>query len=370
MKDEPLVSVVMPVFNGEKYLSQAIDSILNQTFRDFEFIIIDDGSADGTAKLLQLYARKDARIRILSQRNQGLISTLNRGCEESRGHYIARMDADDISVPDRFAKQVAFLGVHPEVAVVGGAAQFINDQGLLPDGLRHPTESAEVAVKLQTYCALAHPTVMMRRKVVKAVGGYRIAFPDAEDYDLWLRIAEGHDLANLPDIVLHYRLHANQVSNRHCCQQALSTVAAQMCSNVRRTTGKDPVTNHVSGPVNLLRIGVPPTTIEWILCGSQFVHAQKLLRDGRVMDASNLGKEIYRWLIEYQSARPNLSEIARFCGKACLVDRKYLQATRWFLRAYWFEPQRILKMIKARTRWLCFAAGARSGIIAPNLRGK
>ncbi|OAI50974.1 hypothetical protein AYO44_05285 [Planctomycetaceae bacterium SCGC AG-212-F19] len=240
MSAAPLVSVVMSVYNGARYLPEAAESIQAQTFRDFEFVVVDDGSTDTTAALLDRYAQLDPRIRPLRQENQGLIRSLNRGVHASRGKYIARMDADDVALPDRLEKQVARLESQPELAVLGGAVRWLTSRGPHSGVHRNPCDPGEAAGMLRRQSCLVHPTVMMRRDVFCATGGYRQAFKDAEDYDLWLRMAATYPVANLPDTLLHYRVHDGQVSGTRIVQQAMSTLAAQMCAALRSRGRPDP----------------------------------------------------------------------------------------------------------------------------------
>ncbi len=242
MLSPPLVSVVMAVCNGEEYVGEALDSILGQSFQDFECIVINDGSVDNTAGILQENARLDQRLFVFHQENQGLIAALNRGCRLARGKYIARMDADDVSAPDRFAMQVDFLDRHSMVAALGGAIKLINAKSELIGEHHYPLDDRQIKEALgENNCSLAHPTVMMRKCAFDTTGGYRRSFLHAEDYDLWLRMAERFEFANLPDVLLYYRIHARQISTQHIRQQVLSTVAARAAARIRRETGQDPV---------------------------------------------------------------------------------------------------------------------------------
>lgn len=230
----------MTVFNGERFLAEAFDSILGQSFRDFEFIVINDGSTDGSDSIVDSYRKKDSRLRVFHQGNRGLVESLNRGCSIAQGTYIARMDADDIAVRDRLLWQVDFMERNPQVAVLGGAVEFIDASGRALGISRYPTEDREIKSALGESCAMWHPTVFMRKDVFLAIGGYRASFPDAEDYDLWLRIAERSKLANLEAVVLKYRLHPSQVSQRKLEQQAFSHLAAQVSAGSRRNGNPDP----------------------------------------------------------------------------------------------------------------------------------
>ncbi len=234
----PSISVVMSVYNGERFLREAVESILNQTFRDFEFIIIDDGSNDTSASMLDFYQRKDLRVRVYHQKNKGLVESLNRGCGFARGKYIARMDVDDIAIRNRLMWQVDFMEKHPEIGVVGGAIEVVNTTGKSLVTHRYPINNREIQQALvRGDCPLVHPAILMRKEVFVSVGGYRKFVVDAEDYDLWLRIADRSQLANLEMVVLKYRRHPHQISIHRFKQQALSNLAARL-SAVSRKNGK------------------------------------------------------------------------------------------------------------------------------------
>lgn len=208
----PLVSVVMSVYNGEKYLREAIDSILSQTFTDFEFIIINDGSTDDTLKIIKSY--KDPRIVLISRKNLGLVASLNEGINLASGKYIARQDADDVSLPQRLSKQVEYLKLHEKCAVVGSRIQEIDDVGVphyrvvLSNEL--PNDSLELSL---FFCnPLAHGTVLMRTDIVRAVGGYKTEHWPAEDYELWGRMSKVGRLAVLDEVLYLYRFNSEGIS--------------------------------------------------------------------------------------------------------------------------------------------------------------
>jgi glycosyltransferase involved in cell wall biosynthesis len=216
----PVVSVLLPVFNGEKYLVQAIDSILGQTFRDFELLLIDDGSTDGSLKILRKFEMLDSRIRLTKRENRGLIATLNELLAQARGKYIARMDADDVALPGRFASQVHFLEANSNVACVGGAFELIDCAGRYLTTLSPPQGDEEVQkLILGGHGAIAHPSVMINGDCLRAVGSYDAAYETAEDIDLWLRLGEVGELRNLPEVVLKYRLHDKSISGSAGQQQ-------------------------------------------------------------------------------------------------------------------------------------------------------
>ncbi|HST79807.1 MAG TPA: glycosyltransferase [Verrucomicrobiae bacterium] len=257
MLSTPAVSVVMSVLDGERFLHTAVESILGQSFGDIEFIIVDDGSGDRTASMLDSYERLDSRVRVCHQENRGLVESLNRACALARGKYIARMDADDIAVRDRLGWQVDFMEKHPEVAALGGSVELIDATGRTIRIAKFPLKNWEIQRALLETCALCHPTVIMRRDVLLSVNGYRRVVVDAEDYDLWLRIAERHQLANLKQVVLKYRVHSSQISVRRCRQEGLSGLAARTAASSRRTGRPDPLTSVESiTPASLSALGV------------------------------------------------------------------------------------------------------------------
>jgi glycosyltransferase involved in cell wall biosynthesis len=204
----PQVTIIMPVYNGEMYLREAIDSILDQTLADFEFLILNDGSSDHSADIVRSY--DDPRIRLLeNEANLGVVQTLNRGLDLASGTFIARMDCDDRSLPNRLARQVAFLNDHPEVGICGTWMEGIGTRaGYI---WRYPTDPERIRCCLLFESALAHPSVMMRRDLLERFElRYSMAYQHAEDYGLWVQAARHFALANIPEIVVQYRKHAQQ----------------------------------------------------------------------------------------------------------------------------------------------------------------
>jgi glycosyltransferase involved in cell wall biosynthesis len=198
----------MPVYNCELYVSEAIESILNQTFRDFELIIIDDNSTDDTREIVRTFS--DGRIRLIEKPiNTGYTASLNMGINISHGVLIARMDGDDISNLNRFEKQVTLFAQHPDVVVCGTWYEIISTNELI----KYPIDHEGIKVALLDYCALGHPTVMLRKSfLLKHQLKYDETLEPAEDYDLWTRIVALGKLANVPEVLLKYRDHSNQVS--------------------------------------------------------------------------------------------------------------------------------------------------------------
>ena len=259
----PLISVLLPVRDAAPYLDAALVSLSRQTLGDFEIVAIDDGSTDGSRDILARHAAADPRIAVHAQAAEGLIATLNRGLALAGGRYLARMDADDVAWPERFAAQAAFLANHPSVALVGGAVQEIDAAGRPGAIRRQPTEPAAIRAQLPTRNCIAHPTVMARRAALVAAGGYRAAFLAAEDYDLWLRLSEVADLANLPAVVLSHRLHQATVSIERVEQQILSEFAAREAARRRRAGEADPTGSwdRVT-PERLTGLGLDPALLD------------------------------------------------------------------------------------------------------------
>lgn len=210
----PRVTVLMPVYNGEAFLHEAIDSILNQTFQDFEFLIINDGSTDSTEAIIQSYT--DPRIRYeKNPQNLRLIATLNKGIDLARGEYIARMDADDISMPNRLEKQVIFMDSHPEVGLLGAAFDTFNENGHLASVCYAATHEA-IQLRHLYQIHLSHGTGLFRVAVLKKHQLYfNPEFSHAEDYELWSRLSKVTRFANLPDMLYRVRHHAGEVSNKY-----------------------------------------------------------------------------------------------------------------------------------------------------------
>ncbi|MDY0960146.1 glycosyltransferase [Sphingomonas sp. CFBP8993] len=238
----PRITVALSVYNNAAYLALALDSMLAQSFTDFELLAVNDGSSDASPAILDRYAASDPRVRVIHQSNQGLIPSLNRIIAEARAPYIARMDGDDIAHPDRFAQQIAFLEAHPDHGVLGTRVFGITETGDLRRDwtIDHPITPDAVIAALEDGPLLCHPSVMMRRDLVRAVGGYRAAYRHCEDYDLWLRLAERTHMANLPDRLLYYRYSPTQVSNRHVMAQHYGAAVARLARAERLAGRPDP----------------------------------------------------------------------------------------------------------------------------------
>jgi GT2 family glycosyltransferase len=231
----PAVSVILPVFNGERFVREAVASILSQTFNDFELIVIDDGSSDHTPEILAALAKQDDRLRLITRPNRGLVASLNEGLAAARAPLIARMDHDDVSLPHRLAAQVRRMNHEPELVCLGGGQMMIDSAGRDLRVVMPPADHLEIDRRLLAgHGAICHPSAMIRRAALDKAGHYRADFYPAEDLDLWLRLAEVGKLANLQDVVLRYRIHSNSISESNGQKQRQKARAACEAAWARR----------------------------------------------------------------------------------------------------------------------------------------
>jgi len=242
----PRVTVFIPVHNRQRYIITAVDSILAQTFEDFELLIIDDGSTDATLEVLSRY--QDPRLRVeCNPRNLGIPATRNRGLELARGEYIALLDSDDIAWPNRLTRQVEALDRHPELAQIGSACDFMDAEGQRINRVRHqPLDADEVAASLAFYCALTNRTIMARTSILRE-HGYSEDFPRCQDYELHQRLSRTQRMANLSEILVCGREHDGRITKQtgsalgHDRKRAISR---QALLEIGITPGKEDLDRH------------------------------------------------------------------------------------------------------------------------------
>lgn len=269
----PGLSVLLPVHNTGAYLRQALDSLLAQTFTDFEIIAVDDGSSDDSSAILAEYARRDPRLRALAQAQSGIVVALNRALKSARAELVARMDGDDVSLPTRFERQLEYLRQHPECVLLGTAALVVDEEGdpvsPMPIGFGH--EQIDRLLLEGRGSAILHPTTMLRKAAVVQVGGYQPGLEGAEDLDLYLRLAEVGHVANLDETLLHFRKRATSVTantSRHGAWELHQSITAQ--ARARRGLPAKTLVNRIWRPlgaeelqfwlaVQALRHGFPVT---------------------------------------------------------------------------------------------------------------
>jgi len=286
----PLISVCMPVHNAERYVAEAVESILGQTLGDFEFLILDDGSTDGSLGILRRYAGRDPRIRLTSRPNKGLVASLNELIDQSRGEFLARMDADDVALPERFTRQVEYLRAHPECVLVGCRVRLIDPEGdPLSEWCTQQDHEAIEAHYLrgERSAAIAHPSFMMRRDAVLAIGRYR-PLEVIEDIDLIVRLAEYGRIANMPEVLLQYRIHSGNMSKTRSFQDKIDQTYREVLRDARRRRNLPEAEEPPGGPAPPARprIAAPPTEEwemwAWWALGSGYVktarkHARRVL---------------------------------------------------------------------------------------------
>ncbi len=223
----PAASVVIPVFNTSAYLERAIDSVLGQTFADFELLLLDDGSSDGSSEILDRYQAADSRCRVYHWPNRGIIATRNEGNRLAKADIIILMDSDDICMPDRFEKQLRYLEENPDCVAVGSKILLIDTEDLPITEMGNKFSHEEIdSTNMSGDSIFFQPTVALRKAAVEQVGGYREEFPCAEDFDLFLRLAEIGKLANIPEVLLKYRQHLSSIGYLHGNKQADSATRA------------------------------------------------------------------------------------------------------------------------------------------------
>lgn len=215
---DPVISVVMAVYNGQEYLRESIESILAQTYKNFEFIIINDGSTDSTREIVLSY--DDPRICLIdNEENMGLTRSLNKGLRIARGEYIARMDADDISMLNRFESQIDFLNHHRDYAAVGTFLKVINEDSKVVSTIEKPIQHADIREFLNRDNCIGHGSAMIRKTCLQNVGFYDESIEKSQDYELWLRISQNYKLANIPQYLYMWRNHKENISEKHRNEQ-------------------------------------------------------------------------------------------------------------------------------------------------------
>jgi len=234
----------MPVWNGEKYLAEAVDSILAQTFVDFELLVIDDGSTDRTPEILRAYC--DPRLRVLTLDHAGIVVALNHGMSEARAQWIARQDADDVSVPVRLERQWDAAGSHPEAVLVHTDVEFINERKQSVGRARLPRSRAFTALRLCYQCPIVHSTVLFKKSVAVSVGGYRREERHAEDFSLWGRMLEQGEFVGIPEKLVRFRIHEQSVSYQNLArqQELARQIGIDHCRRFMRLKLDEPIRAH------------------------------------------------------------------------------------------------------------------------------
>lgn len=240
------LSVVMSVFNDAPFVERAVTSILAQSWRNFEFIIINDGSTDGSTDILRRLAASDDRIRLVEQENRGLVASLNRGFAMAGGDLVARMDGDDESLPHRFERQLAFHDKHPDHGVIGAQTINVDKHGRVVSLFdSYPRDFDSFRAAMESDMLINHPAAIIDRAAFEKVGGYRSLYRHCEDYDLWLRLSEVTRLCSVDDFLHRYRLDPGQVTKRHLLPMEIGAAIAWE-AHVERQAGRPDPTSGLS----------------------------------------------------------------------------------------------------------------------------
>jgi glycosyltransferase involved in cell wall biosynthesis len=227
----PSISVLIPCYNGSKTLGASIGSILSQTYEDFECVLIEDGSPDGgkTRQVIESFAAQDERIRaVFHETNLGLAATLNEGLSLARAPLVARLDQDDDALPQRLGVQAKFMEENPEIWVAGSHVYYRGRRQGVDKRVEMPVFHDEIVRVLPSYNCLSHPSVILRKNNILSIGGYRAAFKNAEDYDLWLRVSKVGRLANIPEPLIRYRFSVDGMTLGKKWQQLYYVYLAQL----------------------------------------------------------------------------------------------------------------------------------------------
>ena len=312
--NSPRVTVLLPVFNGENYLREAIESILAQTFHDFEFLIINDGSTDKSVEIIRSYA--DPRIRlVVNEQNLGLIATLNKGVDLSRGEYIARMDQDDISLHQRLEKQISFLDKNRNVGVLG---TWVRTFGSVAETVwDYPGDPETIKCRFLFESVLAHPSTMLRKKMLNDHNlYYSNDHVNAEDYEMWVRCSRYADISNLQEVLLLYRFHEEKIGSKRLKEQQATT------KKIRRE--------------QLNRLLLSPTADDLIMHDAISKWEFKADKD--------YIEKVHQWLCKVQSANSRTSVYSEPAFSRVLAQRWFAfcnEATVlgfWIWKTYWRSP--------------------------------
>jgi glycosyltransferase involved in cell wall biosynthesis len=353
-RDLPIASVLIPVYNGEVYLAEAVESALGQTEKNIEVVLVDDGSTDSTRAILRRFALQDARVRVFEEEHRGLVPTLNRGLEVARGKYICRLDADDIAMPDRVEKQVRFLDAHEDYVLVGGQDILIGEAGETIGLREHPLSHVEVKKELRDSCCFTHTSVMLRRAEALSAGGYDPLFFHAEDYDLWVRLAAKYRLGNLPDIVCRVRMRENSTSSSGLLRQMFTAmcIRASFRGASRETIRESVQVGKKDFFPVLRRLGFQNDEIAGYVSGGYLYWAARFRSMGNLETALKLVSEATEHLHELKCDSLYLARVYSLGILVSLDARNYTRAARFLLLALASSPgettRRVFKRLSTR----------------------
>lgn len=261
----PVLSVAMAVYNGEQYLKPTIESTLNQTFKDFEFIIVNDASIDRTKEIINSY--DDPRIKLFNnEKNIGQTKSLNVGLHLAKGKYLARIDAGDVSMPNRLEKQVAFIEKNKEISVLGTSAFRYDESGRIIDVVHMPESSKAILQRIFFASPLVHISVLMKRDIIEKMGGYNEEYDVLADYELWSRlIKKGYQLGNLREILAGYMVSPESFGSKHSMGKSLLEASRIIQSNANTLTSLSISIKEATQLYNFLALNMYEMTLEDVL---------------------------------------------------------------------------------------------------------
>jgi hypothetical protein len=338
MNTDPLISVILPVYNGMPYLPEAVESILAQTFRRFEFLIIDDGSTDDTPRYLA--SLTDPRVRLYRLSKAGMVRALNFGLDAARTSVVARMDADDISVPTRFEKQYGYLQAHPDCVLLSCHFEYMSPEGSFIREHRNLVSDEAIRWQMLFTTPFVHPGAMFSRAAAAAVGNYDLVYPTAQDYELWTRLSGRGKLANFPESLLRYRYNpvsvsmTNSLAQREAASRIAGAYAAAVVPGVTATHGRELYTFLATG--------------EWPASGDLggLVRTFRRMKDylgGTVTSVPELRDHV----------RSTQQQLRWRCTAECLQNAwRPVTALRWLRQARAFDPEgtTVAAMLRRRFR--------------------
>ena len=338
----------MPVFNAEKYIKYSIESILNQTFKDFEFIIINDGSRDNSSNIIESYSAKDERIKLVSQNNSGASNAFNKGLSIARGEYIARMDADDISTLNRFELQYNFLKKNKEISAIGGAVKIIDENNNIIKNIFYPSNLNIIKKQIQFNIPIAFPSMIIRKEILDKFNGLRTFLDPADDYDLWLRLLDSNiKISNIRNFVLHYRVHSNSLSHRKKNDQNNLTIISYLSSMSRNKENID----FLSGINNKDELSLKKIPDKYQLSKIQkFVYKNLNLQNLNLKDKNIIIKKFFQILShsEFQDKKPLASRFLFTLSISYLRGNNLLLFFYYFIISFIYHPMTFIDLIRYR----------------------
>lgn len=311
----PLVSVIMPLYNAEPYVGEAVRSVLGQTLTDLELIVVNDGSTDRSGAVVKAF--NDPRIRYCEQRNQGVSAALNRALSMATGTFVARHDADDVSLPQRLERQAAFLQAHPAVVIAGSRASLINGGGLAADTLHHPATDAEIRFAMLFNSAFVSSSVMFRAAVLPKAGLFDATGAVFDDYDMWSRILALGEAANLPEELVRYRVVATGLS--HVTTNTRDRLREQRRRNLAHALpGMDPDLRALAVELGMDHPHARPVELVRM---KRALHRHITALPAGAAERAAMRRRAHRWLMSYRTIahRTPLHRVADRLWKSVLL---------------------------------------------------